>query len=227
MGIDPFTFGAQVVNFLILVALLRHFLYRPVLQTMDARDHFIGEQLAKARQAQKEADEQTKRAAQQLAEVDQLRSLRLAEVKAEVESAQQQGLARVRQEVAEIGQRWRESKTREIEACATAESQRVAELLLRIARTALAELATVSLEKQMVEALLAQTEPLPQGATQIVSAFPLDSESQTKLLSRFPGAGFQVDSALLAGVVVRVNDHKVGWSLDTYLEGLGQKLQRC
>ena len=188
MGIDPFTFFAQVVNFLILLALLRHFLYRPVLQTMDARDKFIGAQLEKAQQAQKLADEQARQVELQAAEVDQLRALRLAEVKAEVESAQQLGLARVRQEISDIGQRWRESKARENEACGAAESQRVAKILLGIVRTALSDLATVSLEKQMVEVLLAQAESLPPGATQIVSAFALDPELQAKLLNRFPGA---------------------------------------
>ena len=227
MGIDPFTFVAQVVNFLILVALLRHFLYRPVLQTMDARDKFIREQLEKAQLIQKQADEQATKAELQLAEVNQWRALRLTEVKAELDSAQQQGLARVREEVAEVGQRWRESKAREIEAWGLAESQRVGQVLLRIVRKALADLATVSLEKQIVEVLLAQAESLPQGASQITSAFPLDSELQAKLLERFPGASFQVNSALLAGIVLRGNDQKVGWSLDAYLEGLAQKLQRC
>ena len=227
MGIDPFTFLAQVVNFLILVVLLRHFLYRPVLQTMDAREKFIGEQLEKAQQAQKQVDEQARQAELRATEVDQLRSLRLAEVKAEVESAQQQGLARVRQEVSDMGQRWRESKAREIEAYGAAESQRVGNLLLGIVRTALADLATVSLERQMVEVLLARSESLPRGATQIVSAFSLDSDLQARLLERFPGASFEVNPALLAGVVLRANDHKVGWSLDAYLEGLAQKLSRC
>lgn len=227
MGIDPFTFVAQLVNFLILVALLRHFLYRPVLKTMDARDKFIREQLEKAQQAQKQADEQARQVGLQAAEVDQLRALRLAEVKAEVENAQQQGLARVREEVAEIGQRWRESKAREIEACGAAESQRVGQILLRIVRTALADLATASLEQHMVEVLLARAESIPEGPTQITSAFPLEPDLQAKLQRRFPGATFQVNSALLAGVVLRVNDQKVGWSLDAYLEGLAQKLQRC
>jgi F-type H+-transporting ATPase subunit b len=38
MLIDWFTVGAQAVNFLILVWLLKRFLYRPVLAAVDARE---------------------------------------------------------------------------------------------------------------------------------------------------------------------------------------------
>ena len=38
MLIDWFTVGAQIVNFLVLVWLLRRYLYRPVLAAIDARE---------------------------------------------------------------------------------------------------------------------------------------------------------------------------------------------
>ena len=41
MLIDWFTVGAQVLNFLILVWLLKHFLYKPILNAIDAREKRI------------------------------------------------------------------------------------------------------------------------------------------------------------------------------------------
>jgi len=38
MLIDWFTVGAQALNFLILVWLLKRFLYKPILDAIDARD---------------------------------------------------------------------------------------------------------------------------------------------------------------------------------------------
>ena len=46
MLIDWFTVGAQVVNFLILVWLLKRFLYRPILDAIDAREKRIARVLA-------------------------------------------------------------------------------------------------------------------------------------------------------------------------------------
>ncbi len=61
MLIDWFTVIAQVANFLILVWLLKRFLYHPILNAIDAREKRIAKQLsdadAKMTEAQKERDE--------------------------------------------------------------------------------------------------------------------------------------------------------------------------
>jgi F-type H+-transporting ATPase subunit b len=48
MLIDWFTVGAQVVNFLILVWLLKRFLYKPILHAIDERERRIAKELADA-----------------------------------------------------------------------------------------------------------------------------------------------------------------------------------
>ena len=55
MLIDWFTVGAQVVNFLVLVWLLKRFLYKPVLQAIDAREKQVASQLAKAAEERAQA----------------------------------------------------------------------------------------------------------------------------------------------------------------------------
>src|ERR1035437_8882170 len=56
MLIDWFTVIAQVINFLILVWLLKRFLYRPILDAIDAREKRIAKELAEAN-AKQERDE--------------------------------------------------------------------------------------------------------------------------------------------------------------------------
>ena len=48
MLIDWFTVGAQVLNFLILVWLMKRFLYKPILHAIDAREKRIATELADA-----------------------------------------------------------------------------------------------------------------------------------------------------------------------------------
>ena len=61
MLIDWFTVGAQALNFLILVWLMKHFLYKPIVHAIDAREKKIAAELAdadaKKAEAQKERDE--------------------------------------------------------------------------------------------------------------------------------------------------------------------------
>ena len=56
MLIDWFTVGAQVVNFLVLMWLLKHFLYKPVLDAIDAREQRIAKQLEQAQAVQDGAE---------------------------------------------------------------------------------------------------------------------------------------------------------------------------
>ena len=61
MPIDWFTVVAQAINFLILVWLLKRFLYKPILHAIDEREKGIAAQLAQAEakkaESQKERDD--------------------------------------------------------------------------------------------------------------------------------------------------------------------------
>ncbi len=61
MLIDWFTVVAQIVNFLILVWLLKRFLYKPILDALDAREKKIAKELADADLKKTEATEGARR----------------------------------------------------------------------------------------------------------------------------------------------------------------------
>lgn len=50
-GLDPYLFGAQVVNFLIVLYLLKRFLYKPVLGILKKREEEIREGLKQAEES--------------------------------------------------------------------------------------------------------------------------------------------------------------------------------
>src|ERR1700677_5110648 len=58
MLINWFPVVAQVINFLILVWLLKRFLYKPILQAIDQREKGIATQLAQAEAKRAEAQKQ-------------------------------------------------------------------------------------------------------------------------------------------------------------------------
>lgn len=61
MLIDWFTVIAQIVNFLVLLLLLRRFLYRPILDAMQARERKVAERLESAAQERIRAEEERER----------------------------------------------------------------------------------------------------------------------------------------------------------------------
>ena len=58
MLIDWFTVAAQIINFLILVALLKHFLYGRIINAMDQREARITSRLEEAERKKSEAEDE-------------------------------------------------------------------------------------------------------------------------------------------------------------------------
>ena len=88
MLIDWFTVAAQILNFLILVWLLKRFLYKPILDAIDAREKRIITELADAAKKQKEAKQERDDFNKKNADFDQQRNelLRVATEAANMDS---------------------------------------------------------------------------------------------------------------------------------------------
>ena len=155
MLIDWFTVGAQAINFLILVWLLKRFLYKPILHAIDAREKRIAAELAdadaKKAEAQKERDEfQHKNEA-----FDQQRAALLSKATDEAESRtpaaprrSAKGGRRVAcQTPGGVAKRTHGNSSQEI-------IRRTQKEVFAIARKTLADLATTSLEERMGEVFI-------------------------------------------------------------------------
>ncbi len=71
MSFDWWTFGLQLVNFLVLVWLLHRFLYKPVRAVMKQREERAGQALAEAEAGRKEASAEKAKYASDIAAFDQ------------------------------------------------------------------------------------------------------------------------------------------------------------
>ncbi|MFP4072257.1 MAG: hypothetical protein ACLFTB_09415, partial [Desulfovibrionales bacterium] len=73
MLIDWVTVGAQIVNFLILVWLLKKFLYGPIIRAMQKREEGIRQEMEQARQSREEAEQRAQKLEQERKELDRSR----------------------------------------------------------------------------------------------------------------------------------------------------------
>jgi F-type H+-transporting ATPase subunit b len=245
MLIDWFTVGAQVLNFLILVWLLKRFLYKPILDAIDAREKGIAAQLAdattKKAEAQKEHDDfRNKNKA-----FDEQRSALLAKATDE---------AKVEREHLMDAARKQGESVRALQAAALQNDQKrlgaqithlAKEEVFGIARKALTDLATVSLEERMAEiftrrlremdaqakaALGAALKTTAQPAI-LRSTFVLSADQQATIqnaLNETFAAEIRVrfDSAPegVCGIELAANGQKVAWSIADYLSALERKV---
>lgn len=108
MQIDYFTIAAQIVNFLILILLLRHFLYRPVIQAMDEREKKIVSRLKDAEQKEKDAKQEEEAYHKAQAELSDKRQEMLSKAAQEAKAWRSDLMEKAKKEVDESKARWYE-----------------------------------------------------------------------------------------------------------------------
>ena len=86
MGIDLVTLIAQIINLVVLIWLMKKFLYQPVLKMVSERQALIDEQINQAHQARQQALLQEAQYTKKVAAFDAQRTQMLSEARKEVES---------------------------------------------------------------------------------------------------------------------------------------------
>ena len=155
MTFDWFTFVAQIINFLVLVLLLKHFLYERIVNVMSQRDSLITTRLDQARTKEQEAKQFQTAYRQELDQLKAQREAMLVTARQEVETQRQELLTMARSEVEQLKAGWRAAVEREQEAFLKEIRQRVGHQTCAIARQALRELANADLEQQAIDRFLA------------------------------------------------------------------------
>jgi F-type H+-transporting ATPase subunit b len=241
MLIDWFTVGAQLLNFLVLAWLLKRFLYRPILDALDAREQRIAAELADADAKRLEADKE-RDAFQHKNEVfEQQRAALLSKATDEAKVERARLLDEARQAADALSIKRQETLRNEAHNLNQAISRRTQKEVFAIARKALADLATTGLEERMGEVFIRRLRALDDQAKEgfvkslksatepalVRSAFDLPAEQraaiQNALNETFSAeirVKFETAPDLVSGIELSTNGQKVAWSIREYLASL-------
>jgi len=241
MLIDWFTVAAQALNFLILVWLMKRFLYKPVLNAIDEREKRISTELANADAKRAEAQKEHDEFQQKNTEFDQQRAALLSKATGEAHAERERLLDEARKAADAVSSKRREALKAEEQNLHQAISRRTQQEVFAIARKALADLATVSLEERLGEvftrrlremevqpkaalgdALKASSEP---GVVRSTFDLPADQRAavQNALNETFAAAvrvRFETAPDLIGGIELTANGQKVAWSIGDYLTSM-------
>ena len=149
MGTDWFTIIAQIINFLILVALLKRFLYGPIVRAMDRREAEISSRLNVASEKTAEAEKERARYEGLASELAGNRDAMLTKARDEVAALRQSLLENARQEVDRNRSQWQESFRREQASFLLALRRHVSQEVCAVAHQVVTEMADASLEERM------------------------------------------------------------------------------
>ena len=241
MLIDWFTVGAQVVNFLILVWLLKRFLYRPILNAIDAREKRIAAELADAAAKQTGAQKERDEFQHKNEEFDRQRAALLRQATDEAKAERQRLLDEAREAADDLSAKRQETLRNDAHNLNQAISRRTQQEVFAIARKALTDLATTSLEERLGEVFIRRLQEMDGKAKAglaaalktasnpalVRSAFDLPAEQraaiQKALNEAFSGeihVRFETAPDLVSGIELTTNGHKVAWSIADYLVSL-------
>lgn len=238
MKIDWFTVIAQIINFLVLMWLLKRFLYRPILSSIDERETKIKNQLLDAESQKKEADlakdEFNKKNETFNKEKDELMQKAVAEAKIEGDKLKENA----RNEANELKDRLEKAFTEDQVSKNNNMAKRIKGEVFDIARKTLRDLSSASLEGQTVDVFLKKinelqdddkvkfSEALKGGKPILVqSAFSLSSNQQGSIQKTISGLlktentyEFKTQPELINGIEILTNGYKLSWSVTDYLK---------
>ena len=241
MLIDWFTVVAQAVNFLILVWLLKRFLYKPILNALDAREKRIATELANADERMAEAGQERDEFKRKNEEFNQQRATLLNNAKDEATAERQRLLDEARKESDALRTKWQEALRSEHQSLGEELTRRTEEEVFAIARKTLTDLATTGLEEQMTAAFIRRLHELSSAErVGLQSAFEAASTPAiVRSTFRLPAAQrrtiegvvkdvlaietqvqFETAPELVSGIELTANGHKIAWSIGHYLASL-------
>jgi F-type H+-transporting ATPase subunit b len=196
--IDWFTVIAQIVNFLILVWLLKRFLYQPILRALDAREKRIAAELAAADEKKREAEKERDEFRQKNDEFERQRSVLLNRASEEAHAERQRLIAAARADADDLRAQREEALKREYQDLRAALSRRIGVEVFAIARKVLADLANTKLEAHMADAFIERLRALsPEEKVSLASItrLPASASPATPAAAAAETAGILVRSA--------------------------------
>jgi F-type H+-transporting ATPase subunit b len=242
LGINLTFLISQIVNFLVLLLVLRAWAWKPIRRMLEQRRERIAQGLEDARvaaearaNAEKEAQAILSRAQAEANQKVRESAERAEQVAREIHAAAEKDAAAVREAAAGEAEQARGAALGELRG-------QVAALAIAAAQKLIGESLDEKRQRHLVEEFFSgikdgrmvvlEGEALQGASAEVTSALPLtDAEQDTvrKQLAKPLGGGaslsFRVNPAILGGLVVRLGDKVIDGSVAGKLEGLRQSLR--
>ncbi|MDO8671166.1 MAG: F0F1 ATP synthase subunit delta [Dehalococcoidia bacterium] len=245
MLIDWFTVVAQIVNFLVLVWLLKRFLYKPILNAINGREQFIARQLEDAGGKKAEAQKDRDDLQAEKEGMDVQRREALGRVASEASAQRQRLLDDTRREAEQLRSQLQEKMRSDQSSLSREITVRTQTEVFAIVRKTIADLATANLEEAICEAFVRRLRQLDAREKELIStalqsssrpatvrtAFALTHEVQATIeraindvFALASQIRFETAPALVGGIELTTDGHQVSWNITDYLTSLEKSL---
>ncbi len=245
MLIDWFTVGAQALNFVILVWLMKHFLYNPVLNAIDAREKKIAGRIADAEKREADAVKEKADFKQKNDAIDQQRAELLKKATDEAAAERSKLIEAAKKAADDLAAQRKVALRSEARDLSTSIRKRTAQEVFAITRSTLKDMASSELEERMcavfIERLTAMDDKAKKPFAEAIrtapdpplvrSAFDLPEKQQkalqkavNKTFGSHASLRYETRPDLVAGIELSANGQKISWSIDDHLDWLSSNV---
>lgn len=243
MEFDVFTFIATIINFLVIVALLRIFLYKRIVGAIEDREQKIKDRWEGAETEKQEAERKAEEYQQRRDEIEAERQEVIAQAESEAKERKSSLLEEAREDVNRRKQEWIESLRQEQQRFLAEFRRETGSQLVEVLESILGDLADVDLEEKIADRFAGLIRDLDdeersalQGAlessqAEVRTGREISEESRSKIadaireISADAELHFELDSELVAGVALVTPEREVRWAVGDYVEDLGGSLR--
>lgn len=245
MQIDWLTVVAQVVNFLILVWLLHHFLYGPVTKAMERREKRIADRVQEAREATEQAEEEKRAYRGRRDELEEEKESILSAARETAQERKKELLREARDDADARRREWLQQVEAQQREFLRDLRQRVAEEFFELARRTLRDMADDDLEARMARVFVGQLEGLDEddrgrlasaaedaGGLTVQTSLDLREGEQDDLsralvetLGADVGVEYRHEPSQPFGIQLRAGSQTLDWTLDDYLDRLERNVR--
>jgi F-type H+-transporting ATPase subunit b len=247
MSVDWFTVLAQIINFLVLVWLLKRFLYHPILKAIDARELRIAETLADAADKQNRAQQERDLFTEKNRALEEQRSTLIKAATTAAAAERQRLLEEAKSAADVLSLQCQESLQHQQQNLSAELSRKTQQEIFAISRQTLRDLADIDLEEQIIKVFLSQLQELDSHskatlsgaiatsskALRVRSSFTLQAAQQKRISSTINKSfatdrplNFETSSEIISGIELTVNGQKLAWSISQYIDSLEKHLQQ-
>ena len=240
MGIDFFTLAAQIINLIILLFLLRKFLYAPLLKAVEHRQKMIADELYNAEKSRKQAKIAEDKYLHKLNELEKEKQRILTNIHDEAQKIAEQLKINAEKQYHDAQKQWKKRIIAQQNGFDTALQKMAAEQFMRFAEKAIHQiigieaddLATSCLMRRIAELSAEQRNNILEvfknkKTITLCSAHKL-SNAKRQSLEKFLRSALPIspntkfiyanNAELISGITIQADEQMIDWSMQNYLQ---------
>lgn len=242
--IDWSTVLFQIINFIILVFLLKKFLYGPIVKVMEQREQEILDREANAQQKFQQAEQTTKDYQHRIEKFENEKEENIKEMHQEISQQKQNLIKESKEEVSQLQEKMKEEIHQQANTAMKQLKEQLSIHACTLAKKTLNDLADASLEAMVFDVFVKKLENLDEQELKTISK-SLKQENKAHLVSSFKISKEQEETiektvhqladtdisltysqkdTLGCGYMLEFSGYQVSWNTNHYLDEIEKKL---